>query len=31
MKQDASFRKFVCGRKLWNYDSLEPAERKLIL
>ncbi len=25
------FRKFVCGRKLWNYDSLEPAERKLVL
>jgi methylamine---glutamate N-methyltransferase subunit B len=25
------FRKFVCGRKLWNYDNLEPAERKLIL
>ena len=26
-----AFRKFVCGRKLWNYDSLEPAERKLVL
>jgi methylamine---glutamate N-methyltransferase subunit B len=26
-----SFRKFVCGRKLWNYDNLEPAERKLVL
>jgi methylamine---glutamate N-methyltransferase subunit B len=25
------WRKFVCGRKLWNYDSLEPAERKLVL
>ncbi|MFF4763492.1 GXGXG motif-containing protein [Streptomyces sp. NPDC001292] len=25
------FRKFVCGRKLWNYDSLEPNERKLVL
>ena len=25
------FRKFVCGRKLWNYDNLEPAERKLVL
>jgi glutamate synthase domain-containing protein 3 len=25
------FRKFTCGRKLWNYDNLEPAERKLIL
>jgi len=26
-----SFRKFICGRKLWNYDNLEPAERKLVL
>jgi glutamate synthase domain-containing protein 3 len=26
-----TFRKFVCGRKLWNYDNLEPAERKLVL
>jgi glutamate synthase domain-containing protein 3 len=26
-----SFRKFVCGRKLWNYDTLEPSERKLVL
>jgi methylamine---glutamate N-methyltransferase subunit B len=25
------WRKFVCGRKLWNYDNLEPAERKLVL
>lgn len=25
------FRKFVCGKVLYNYDSLEPAERKLIL
>jgi len=25
------FRKFVCGRKLWNYDNLEPSERKLVL
>ncbi len=24
-------KKFVCGRKLWNYDTLEPSERKLIL
>jgi len=31
MEQDASFRKFVCGQKLWNYDNLEPAERKLVL
>jgi methylamine---glutamate N-methyltransferase subunit B len=26
-----SFQKFVCGKKLYNYDSLEPAERKLVL
>ncbi len=24
-------RKFVCGKKLHNYDNLEPAERKLVL
>ena len=23
--------KFVCGKKLYNYDNLEPAERKLVL
>jgi methylamine---glutamate N-methyltransferase subunit B len=23
--------KFVCGKQLYNYDSLEPAERKLVL
>lgn len=27
----SSFRKFVCAKKLWNYDSLEPSERKLVL
>ena len=26
-----AFRKFVCAKKLWNYDSLEPSERKLVL
>lgn len=26
-----NFRKFVSGHKLWNYDSLEPSERKLVL
>lgn len=26
-----SFRKFVCAKKLWNYDNLEPSERKLVL
>jgi methylamine---glutamate N-methyltransferase subunit B len=25
------FKKFVCGKKLYNYDSLEPSERKLVL
>jgi glutamate synthase domain-containing protein 3 len=25
------FQKFVCGKKLYNYDQLEPAERKLVL
>jgi methylamine---glutamate N-methyltransferase subunit B len=24
-------RKFVCGKKLYNYDQLEPSERKLVL
>ena len=23
--------KFVCGKKLYNYDTLEPCERKLVL
>jgi methylamine---glutamate N-methyltransferase subunit B len=31
MEPNVTFRKFVCGRKLWNYDNLEPAERKLVL
>ena len=26
-----AFQKFVCGKVLYNYDSLEPAERKLVL
>jgi glutamate synthase domain-containing protein 3 len=25
------FQKFVCGKKLYNYDTLEPAERKMVL
>ncbi|MFN8185851.1 MAG: hypothetical protein U0R69_02105 [Gaiellales bacterium] len=25
------FQKFVCGKQLYNYDSLEPAERKLVI
>ena len=31
MHPNVTFRKFVCGQKLWNYDNLEPAERKLVL
>jgi methylamine---glutamate N-methyltransferase subunit B len=31
IEPNTSFRKFVCGKKLWNYDNLEPAERKLVL
>jgi glutamate synthase domain-containing protein 3 len=26
-----ALRKFVCGKKLYNYDNLEPSERKLVL
>jgi glutamate synthase domain-containing protein 3 len=26
-----AFQKFVCGKQLYNYDSLEPSERKLVL
>jgi glutamate synthase domain-containing protein 3 len=26
-----AFEKFVCGKKLYNYDTLEPSERKLVL
>jgi glutamate synthase domain-containing protein 3 len=25
------FQKFVCGKQLHNYDSLEPSERKLVI
>jgi methylamine---glutamate N-methyltransferase subunit B len=31
LDQPDAFRKFVCGKQLWNYDNLEPAERKLVL
>ncbi|MBW3603785.1 MAG: GXGXG motif-containing protein [Actinobacteria bacterium] len=31
LDRPGTFRKFVCGKKLYNYDSLEPSERKLIL
>ena len=30
-KDVASFTKIVAGKKLWSYDKLEPAEKKLIL
>ena len=29
--QPDRFRKFTCGRKLWNYDNLEPTEKKMVL
>ena len=25
------FRKIVAGKQLWNYDNLEPSEKKLVL
>jgi hypothetical protein len=25
------FRKIVAGKQLWNYDNLEPGEKKLVL
>ncbi|MDN5858437.1 MAG: hypothetical protein L0H84_07420 [Pseudonocardia sp.] len=31
MDRPATFRKFVSGKQLYNYDTLEPAERKLVL
>ena len=27
----ANMRKIVAGKRLWNYDNLEPAEKKLVL
>ena len=26
-----NFRKIVAGKQLWNYDNLEPSEKKLVL
>ena len=26
-----TFRKIVAGKQLWNYDNLEPTEKKLVL
>ena len=31
MDRPDTFRKFVCGKQLYNYDTLEPSERKLVL
>jgi glutamate synthase domain-containing protein 3 len=31
MDRPATFRKFVSGKQLYNYDNLEPSERKLVL
>jgi glutamate synthase domain-containing protein 3 len=28
LDQPDTFRKFVCGKMLWNYDNLEPSERR---
>ena len=25
------FRKIVAGKQLWNYDNLEPTEKKMVL
>jgi hypothetical protein len=26
-----NMKKFVAGKQLWNYDNLEPSEKKLVL
>jgi glutamate synthase domain-containing protein 3 len=31
LPQPDAFQKFVCGKQLYNYDILEPSERKLVL
>jgi glutamate synthase domain-containing protein 3 len=31
LEKPDSFQKFVCGKQLYNYDSLEPHERKLVI
>ena len=31
MEKPPELQKFVCGKKLYNYDNLEPSERKLVL
>jgi glutamate synthase domain-containing protein 3 len=31
MEKPPELQKFVCGKKLYNYDNLEPSERKLVI
>jgi methylamine---glutamate N-methyltransferase subunit B len=31
LDQPDSFQKFVCGKQLYNYDNLEPSEKKLVI
>jgi glutamate synthase domain-containing protein 3 len=31
LEKPASFQKFVCGKQLYNYDNLEPSEKKLVI
>jgi len=31
LDKPASFQKFVCGKQLYNYDNLEPSEKKLVI
>ena len=30
-KGDEKMQKYVSGKQLWNYDNLEPSEKKLVL
>ena len=31
MDKPDAFRKYVCGKVLYNYDNLEPSEKKLVI
>ncbi len=31
LPKPGSFQKFVCGKQLYNYDNLEPSEKKLVI
>ncbi len=31
LDKPSSFQKFVCGKRLYNYDNLEPSEKKLVI